>query len=132
MKAEKVVKTLLDAAAGVTALVSTRIYGGQLPQDPTLPALVYESVSEVPLPPITALAGGEIQVARIQVTAFAADYPGVKALLDAVRAALSYQSGTIAGAVVLSVLPDVQGPDLYDDVLLVPYQSRDFLIKHYQ
>ena len=53
-------------------------------------------------------------------------------LPDAVRAALSYQSGTIVGVVVLSVLPDVQGPDLYDDVLLVPYQSRDFLIKHYQ
>lgn len=132
MKAEQVVKTLLEAAAGVTGLVSTRIYGLMLPQKPTYPALVYTAVSSVDVPPITANAGGNIARTRIQVSAFAVDYPGVKALLEQARLALSYKNGTIATFSVVSVLPDVEGPDLWEENFLVPYQSRDFIVTHYQ
>ena len=132
MKAEQVVLNLLTAAAGVTGLVSTRIYGLMLPQKPVYPALVYMAVSSVDVPPITANAGGNIARTRIQVSAFAVDYPGVKALLEQVRVALSYKNGTIATFSVVSVLPDVEGPDLWEENFLVPYQSRDFIVTHYQ
>lgn len=50
MSAETVLKATLDGAAGVTALVSTRIYPDARPQDDALPAIVYtrESTEYVP------------------------------------------------------------------------------------
>jgi hypothetical protein len=132
MRAEKVVKYLLENAAGVTALVGTKIYAFPLPQKTTSPALVYSKVSSVDVPPVNAFAGSNIALSRVQVTAFAVDYPSVKNLLEEVRKALSYQSGLINGVQVVSVLPDIEGPDLYELSLVLPYQSRDFLITHYQ
>lgn len=132
MKAEQVIKTLLEGASGVTALVGARIYGFQLPQKPTLPALVYTAISSNDVPPINQFAGANIARSRIQVSAFAADYPGVKALLEQVRLACSYKNGTIATYAVVSVMPDVEGPDLWEENFLVPYQSRDFIVTHYQ
>lgn len=132
MKAEQVVLSLLANAAGVTALVGSRIYGLMLPQKPAYPALVYTAVSSVDVPPINVFAGANIARSRIQVSAFAVDYPGVKGLLEQVRLACSYKNGTIATFSVVSVLPDVEGPDLWEENFLVPYQSRDFIVTHYQ
>ena len=30
------------------------------------------------------------------------------------------------------VMPDIEGPDLFEENFLVPYQSRDFIVTHYQ
>lgn len=132
MRAERVIKTLLEATAGVTSVVGTRIYAGQLPQVPTLPAISYTKISSVDIPPISASAGQNIAQGRVQVTVFAVDYPTTKTLLEAVYQGLRYRSGTIDTVVVISVLPDVEGPDIYDPELLQFYQSRDFLVTHYQ
>lgn len=132
MRAERVIKTLLEATAGVTSVVGTRIYGGQIPQDPQLPAISYTKISAIDIPPISASAGQNIAQGRVQVTAFAVDYPTTKTLLEAVYQGLRYRSGTIDTVVVISVMPDVEGPDIYDPELLQFYQSRDFLVTHYQ
>jgi hypothetical protein len=132
MRAERVIKTLLEADSGVTGLVGTRIYAGQIPQQPTLPCIGFSKVSSIDVPPISASAGQNIAQGRIQVTAFAADYPATKTVLEAVYQALRYRSGLIATVTVISVLPDVEGPDIYDPDLAQFYQSRDFLITHYQ
>ena len=55
MRGEAVIASLLAASSTVVALAGTRIARTRLPQNSNYPALVYELVSEVPVPPITAL-----------------------------------------------------------------------------
>jgi len=138
MRAEQVVYTLLAADAGVAAIVGTRIYPGALPQRTILPALVYSHVDTVDLEPIDAQAGGLIALGRIQVNALVNDDPSgvsgyaqLKALGEAVRAALSFASGSIAGVTVVSVLRDQALPDQRDDDVGVLFQSTDFIVTHY-
>ena len=48
MSAESALYTVLSGAAGLTALVSTRIYPDAIPEDKPLPAVVYSTESSVP------------------------------------------------------------------------------------
>ena len=68
----------------------------------------------------------------MQVTAFAKTYAELKALLEQVRIACNYQSGTIAGVRVISVLRDSVSPDSRDDQLGLDMQSIDFMVTHYE
>ena len=63
----------LSAAAGVSALVGTRIYPDRLPEAAALPAITYQRVSTVAQQGIGGLA--ELASARVQITAWA-DGPG--------------------------------------------------------
>lgn len=132
MRPEKVITALLNGAVGVTALVGSgaaaRIYPGIAPQGVGLPLLSVEHVSGGELPTLDAAANYGLAQARVQVTAVAGTYPEVKALLEQVRLACRYQRGAIAGVSVVSVLPDVVGPDQRDDALGLLTQSRDFLV----
>ena len=142
MRPEQVINALLLAAGVVTAIVgagsAAKIYPGRAPQNVATPFLVIEHIDSQELDPITATAGQSIVRSRIQVTAMCADTPAasayaqVKALLEQVRLACSFKSGSIAGVQVVSVLRDSSGPDLRDDDLGVVYQSVDFLVTHYQ
>lgn len=113
MAPEKIIRALLTGDAGVTALVATRIYPPASVQAPTYPALIYELISDVPSPTMTAVAGLDVYTARVQVTAYATTYAGARALADAVRLACHLQSGAIAGYQVASVLMIGRGPDDY-------------------
>lgn len=128
MRPEKVIIALLNAAAGVTALVVTRIYPGTVPLGAALPVLSVEHVSGGELPTLDAQANYGLAQARVQVTAVAKTYPEIKALLEQVRLACRYQRGVIGGVTVVSVLPDLVGPDLRDDALDLLSQSRDFVL----
>ena len=131
MRAEKVINALLNAAAGLTALVGTRIYGGgQLPQGTALPAVVVEHISSNELTTIDANAAFGLMKARIQITVLAKDYPAQKAVLEQVRIACNYQRGLIAAVRVISVLRDTVGPDLRDDAMQVYTQSIDFQVTY--
>lgn len=48
MSIEATIKTVLDGYAGLTALVSTRIYSMQLPQQPTYPNIMFSRTSTNP------------------------------------------------------------------------------------
>lgn len=128
MRAEQALYALLAADAGIAARVASRIYPGQLPQGTLLPALVVEHVDSQPLPTIDAQAGFSLVQSRLQVTALAKTYTDQKAVLDAVRAALNYQRGVIAGVRVMHIVRDTVGPDLRDDDLQVYVQSMDFMV----
>lgn len=128
MRAEKVITALLNAASGVTALVSDRIYPPPLPQGVALPAVSVEHISTVDLPTIDANAGYNLVQTRIEVTAIAKDYPTQKALLEQVRTAITFQRGTIAGVQVVSILRGSVGPDIRDDDMQLFTQSIDFLV----
>jgi hypothetical protein len=86
MSAETVLKTTLDAAAAVTALVSTRIYPDTRPQDDVLPAIVYARDGTEYVPTIH----GTIALTRAQlsVACFAATRAAAEAVADAAQAAV--------------------------------------------
>ena len=128
MRAEKVIRTLLMNASGVTALVSTRCYPPPLPQGVAFPALAVEHISTTPLPTLDASAPYGLVQSRIEVTVLAKDYVTQKSVLEEVRKACDYQRGTIAGVNVASVLRDSVGPDIRDDDMQIFRQSIDFLV----
>ena len=130
MSAELVIKALLDASAGVAAIVSTRLYSGVRPEGGALPAVVWEEISDVPLPPIDITAGSEPMTGRIQVNCLATTSAGVKALKDAVIAACHKQSGSIGGITVQSVLQDSAGPRSYDALVDTFQQPVDFIVQY--
>lgn len=130
MSGELVIKALLDASAGVAALVSTRLYSGARPEGDPLPAIVWIEIDDAPRPPIDISAGAEPMTARIQVVCLAATSAGVKALKDAVIAACHKQSGSIGGISVQSVLQDSAGPRSYDALVDTHQQPVDFIVQY--
>lgn len=130
MRAEKVIKALLEAAPGVTALVGSRLYAVTRPELDPLPAVVWSVISDMPRPPFDATAGSEPCSARIQINCLGAGVAAVKALVEQVRLACHLQSGTVAGITVIAVLQDVAGPDSYDALVDTYQQSVDFVV-HY-
>lgn len=130
MNAEKVVYALLSADAGVTAIVSTRIYPSDLPQQIAVPAIVYRHVDTVDRPTIHGDGGPQLVQSRISVIALANDYSTIKALHEAVKAALRYQYGTIAGVQVATITRDIVGPGLFDPDLERHEQGVDYLVVH--
>lgn len=89
---EKAVYAILSANAGVTALISTRIYPTVIPQDVALPAVAYQRISTRPLH----TQGNPATIARIRVqtTALATTYAQAKSVAAAVKAALNGYRGT--------------------------------------
>jgi hypothetical protein len=136
MRAEKVIFALLTADAGVLALLgaspNTRIYPSRLPQNTVMPAIAYQLISGMEMTPINAQGGQQIVRSRVQVAAMGKNYSDVKTVLEAVRLACLYKSGTIASVRVLSVLRDSVGPDTHDDDLNLYLQSIDFMVTHYE
>jgi len=129
MGARKAVYALISADAGVTALVSTRIYPTVLPQDKTLPALVYQRISGVEPGQIDGQGRALVQ-GRVQVTALAAEFGACAAILDAAREALLYQYGSIGGVEVVSIIRDIDGADDFDPDLQAYSQSMDFIVSY--
>ena len=130
MNAEKVVYALLSADAGVTAIVSTRIYPSELPQQIAVPAIVYRHIDTVDRPTIHGDGGAQLVQSRISVIALANDYSAIKAIHEAVKAAMRYQHGTIAGVQVATITRDIAGPDLFDPDLERHEQGVDYLVVH--
>lgn len=128
MRAEKVIRSLLVATPALNAVVESRIYPAPAPQATTLPCVTYAHVSTVVLPTISASGAYSLVQSRIDVTAITKTYAQQKALIEAIRIALDYQRGVIAGVEVISVIRGSIGPDARDDDLTLYSQSIDFLV----
>lgn len=128
MRAEKVIRSLLVATPALNAVVESRIYPAPAPQATALPCVTYAHVSTVVLPTISASGAYSLVQSRIDVTAITKTYAQQKALIEAIRIALDYQRGVIAGVEVISVIRGSIGPDARDDDLQLYSQSIDFLV----
>lgn len=88
--------------AGVSALVSTRIYPLVMPQQPTMPALVYAMVDnnreQVHRGQTTGVK------ARVQVTCWGATEASAAAVKDAVRLAMIGAQGSVASVTIDGVV----------------------------
>jgi hypothetical protein len=90
---EEAIYSHLIADAGVSALVSTRVYPLTIPQDIALPAIAYQRISG---PRIAAHDGPTgLARARIQVTCQASTYTAAKGLAMEVRQALDGFRGSV-------------------------------------
>jgi hypothetical protein len=90
---EEAIYSHLIADAGVSALVSTRVYPLTIPQDIALPAIAYQRISG---PRISAHDGPTgLARARIQVTCQASTYTAAKGLAMEVRQALDAFRGSV-------------------------------------
>lgn len=128
MSADAVINALLTGAAAVTAIAGTRIYPAVAPEGTVAPFIAYELVSNVRLPRIDAQASAHLARARVQLNLVAVDYATVKALRAAVVAACQFQRGMLAGASVVSVLPEGDGPITFSDDLGLFHQPIDFSV----
>lgn len=117
-------RTYLLADATIAGLVGTRIYPAKLPQDPTMPAIMYQYIdgnSDISTDGPTGLA-----TSTVQVDCWGASYSQMDALYEAVRLRLNgYAGGDEVQGVFL-----VRKRDLYDDEAELFRRTADWSI-HY-
>ena len=129
MNAEAIIVALLKADATVTGLVADRIKPSELAQGLARPAVVYDHISTVTHNTLSTAEAVQRKTSRIQLTVLAGSYPQQKSLLKACADACKYRRGTIAGVHNVSVLPDVEGPDMRNKADSVIYlQTIDFKV----
>ena len=94
MGVESAIVARLNAVAGVTALVSNRIFADTLPDGETKPAVVYQVISTT----FNGYIGGDsgIEQARVQLSLYADSKSETITLSNAVKAALKRYSGVVS------------------------------------
>jgi len=130
MSADTVIKTLLDAAAGITALVGTRVYADHRPEGDALPALVFSVISETPDTPFNAVAGPEPVTGPVQVAAQAATRARGRGLIPQAGLACPKQSGRFCRVGTSCVVESTTGPDSYDPLVDTYQQTIDFVVNY--
>ncbi len=115
----------MTAFAGLTALVSTRVYPSRAPQNATYPLVVYQRISgehgEV-------MEGSDgLGMARVQFLAWATTYASAKAVAEQVRLALQSRVGSLSGLAV-TVVEAADIPDFWDDTSDIHGAGIDFTI----
>lgn len=95
MTIQEALRTELATSAGVTALVSTRIYPIIPPRTTPYPAITYQLISD----PQWYINGGNnnLYSPRIQINCYAQDYTSCVTLAAAVRTELENFTGTLGG-----------------------------------
>lgn len=122
----------LKANAGLTALISTRIYPAFIAQTSSLPCLTYQRISTPRV--ITHDASGATGTAhpRFQFDAWAETNASAKAVIDALRAALNGYKGTMGTVNPVTVQAGIIDDERYEyspEVKLHRY-SADYIIWH--
>jgi hypothetical protein len=118
----------LSTYAGLTSLISTRVYPLVIPQGATLPCLTYQRIStNRSLSHDSSGIGSELTSSRFQFDAWATTALSAKAITDQVRAALNGKKGTMASVTIQAGLVDDEQSLFEPDTKL--YRSRsDFFI----
>lgn len=123
-----IVRELLVGDSELLELVpNERIVAGVLPIGTALDAISITSVSRIDRNIIAPTATRHV-VERVQVTAQAATYPRMKALLRAARAAAADFIGSAAGLANVTVQTDAAGPDFMDEQATIYMSSQDFFV----
>lgn len=123
----------LSTTAGIIALVSTRVYNIRIPQGATLPCITITRISTPRLHTHDSSGSAGTAYPRIQIDAWGTTHSNVKAIANAIRAALNGYKGTItSGAdtvVVQGALTDDETIEFDPETEL--YRSRtDYIVWH--
>lgn len=115
---------LLNSTSAVTALISTRVFGGSLTVGCAYPAVVMQVISTVGVD--SASGSGKFRFKRVQFDVYANTYEVALQVSDALRAALTgAQNTTLAGGVYVQGILVAQDRDM-------PYEQGDggFIYRH--
>lgn len=112
------------AHAGLSALISTRLYPGVLPQKCTYPAVNYSRIFASRVPAMGADTG--LVRARFQFDIWADTYAAARAVAEQVRAA--YQRWRNTAGTVIQDIYFVGEVDLYEDETRIHHAALDFEI----
>lgn len=127
MSGTAIIRYKLANYANLTAVVpAARIQAGVLPQGTALPCISVTQVSGTTYNEVGKASG--LHFDRVQITADAASYPQVRQILALCRAALPYTRGTVNSIVCDNIVPDIEGPDGFDDLLKSYFQSQDYIV----
>lgn len=85
MSANKIVYSILNNNAALTALISTRLNPVRIPQESAFPAVSYQLVSEVPNP--TKSGHSRTEFARVQINAYGVTLASAESVAFAIRTA---------------------------------------------
>lgn len=119
---------LANNSAMIVAVPAARIFAGAV-QGTTYPAIAVNSITGVSRNTVGMNETARMITERVQVTVYAGTYALQKQLLGLVRGALPNKHGTVNTFNCDSVLPESEGPDIFDDVLIIYEQSQDFMVK---
>lgn len=86
MSLETKLETLLSGDTGIAAIVDTRVYSDEAPQDSALPYVVYQRISSGRQYSLTGYSN--LENPRVQIDCYASTKSGAVALSDAVVAAM--------------------------------------------
>ena len=120
---------LANNVALIAAVPASKIMAGVIPLGTVLPAIGISHISTVERKTVAMNDAKVMATERVQVTVQAKSYADQKSLLELVRKACPNKHTTVNGIVVDSILPEIAGPDLRDDDLVIFMQSRDFIVK---
>ncbi len=126
MTLETELRTYTLAGVGVAALVSTRMYARKLPQNPTLPAVVYQRIDTRRLHDLDGPDG--LPRPRMQVTCWAMTPTDAMALAAAVRVQLDGYRGAW-GAMTIGSCLCVGERDLDDPETGRSAVAQDYMIQ---
>lgn len=122
---------LANNAPLAVVVPANKIMAGVAPLNTSLPAVSIRQISGQEYQTIKR-GSNQLVTERIQVTVLAATYPQQKTILGLIRTALPGTRGTVNGFVVDSIVPYIDGPDLYNDDPVIYEQSIDFVVRFYR
>lgn len=129
MSGVAIVNYLLSNNAGLTAVVnSAQIISGVIPVGTPQPAISVIKISAIGRKSVS-MAESNIVIERVQVTILAKSYASAKSILASVISALPLSKSTVNGFLCDSVLPDTEGPDIFDPDALLYMQTMDFMVR---
>ena len=131
---------LISTNSAVLALVDSidSIAAGDLKTKTKLPGIGIKKISRVTHNFVDNNTHRRLRTERVQVSPLVKDplatpagegYLGVDNLLAAIFLALPQTRGLVNGIYCDSILPDIEGPDLYDEVEGIHSGSQDFIVK---
>lgn len=121
---------LVNNATLVAAVPAARIFSGAVPENTAIPYISITSISTAQRNTVAMTEALMQATERVQVTIYASTYPLQRSYMALARAACPNSHGTINGFLCDSILPAGDGPDFFDDVLMVYEQSQDFMVKY--
>lgn len=105
----------LKNTAGITALVSTRIFPNKLPQTTTLPAITFQRISTPRVHTHDTSGAGGTAHPRIQIDVWGETYESCKDVTDAIRTALNGYKGTMGAVDPVTVQGALIDEERYDN-----------------
>lgn len=131
MSIEKIIDVLLDVPE-VVALVGPRRRVSQMKQRDQMPAIVFRTISSVPIITMNAVSSPQLLSSRVQIIVIDKTPEGVNDVHQVVMQALNLKSGTYAGKSVVSVLRDIKTELDLDNEVGLWYGSQDFIVHWYE